>query len=108
MPESGHPLEQEGRKRPREEEEEERRATVVRRKEEEGEEEDVRKGRKREEEEDRRGEKREVVLQPVPPAQGNPTIKCYIKNTKCNTFDGTLLSGLIKKRAVLRKLFEGS
>jgi len=70
VPESGHPLEQEGRKRPREDEEEERRATVVRRKEEEGEEGDVRKGRKREEEEDRRGEKREVVLQPVPPAQG--------------------------------------
>jgi hypothetical protein len=70
VPESGHPLEQEGRKRPREGEEEERRATVVRRKEEEGEEEDVRKGRKRDEEEHRRGEKREVVLQPVPPAQG--------------------------------------
>lgn len=68
VPESGHPLEQEGRKRPREEEEEERRATVVRRNEEE--EEDVRRGRKREEEEERRGEKREVVLQPVPPAQG--------------------------------------
>merc|ERR1719341_1547213 len=57
VPESGHPLEQEGRKRPREEEEEERRATVVRRKED-------------EEEEARKVKKREEVLQPVPPAQG--------------------------------------
>ena len=69
MPESGHPLEQEGRKRPREEEEEERRGSVVRRKEDE--EEEARKVKKREEEEERRGEKREVVLQPVPPAQGS-------------------------------------
>jgi len=68
VPESGHPLEQEGRKRPREEEEEERRGSVVRRKEDE--EEEARKVKKREEEEERRGEKREVVLQPVPPAQG--------------------------------------
>merc|ERR1712130_943437 len=66
VPESGHPLEQEGRKRPREvEEDEERRVTVVRRKEEEAGEEVRRK--KREEEEEWRLEKREVVLQPVPP-----------------------------------------
>ena len=72
MPESGHPLEQEGRKRAREEEEEERRGSLVRRKEgdEEGEEEG-RKVKKREEEEERRLEKREVVLHPGPPAQGS-------------------------------------
>ena len=87
MPESGHPLEQEGRKRPREEEEEERRGTVVRRKEED--EEEVRKVKKREEEEERRGEKREVVLQPVPPAQG----RCHHKmfptplNWRCQDFE---------------------
>ena len=78
MPESGHPLEQEGRKRPREvEEDEERRVTVVRRKEEEAEEE--LRGKKREEEEERRLEKREVVLQPVP-----PTIKPAQGKQRCN------------------------
>ena len=73
VPESGHPLEQEGRKRAREEEEEERRGSLVRRKEgeEEGVEEEGRKVKKREEEEERRLEKREVVLHPGPPAQGS-------------------------------------
>ena len=55
---------------PRKEDKEEWRGSVVRRKEDE--EEEVRKVNKREgEEEERRGEKREVVLQPVPPAQGS-------------------------------------
>jgi len=70
VPESGHPLEQDGRKRPREDEDEERRGLMVRRKEEEEMRKVVKKMKEEEEEEERRGEKREVVLQPVPTAQG--------------------------------------
>ena len=61
VPEFGHPLDQ-----GREEEERSRRAR----------EEEERCRRGREEEEEKRGEKREVILQPIPPAQGRHVSPC--------------------------------